>query len=336
MYWYKQNSSQETFGILIKEDYYLLASDSISLSIEKIDDSVNVLLQPNGFKYMKIDNRFLNVSYKWSGGAELREKVGDINTLDREKLFSNFSGVIMGYPYYKLSVVYGDEKDPIICDLIDIRRQYYLDSSDGMRFLSIEPDGSSKVVKEIKQEDIPITIRIGLIKYVGQICGDTLPYSMLHSPNILVEIAYQQKYNGNCHPPYDWSKKIDNVKRDTTINEIKLSIDFKGRIAILEDVETKSLRTYTIRSNSSLDPGDDIGEDFKKRMVWALAVIDEFYIIKLIIELQKVAKLSSPFLRNMNEVIVLIRFYNEISKSEFKKMFGIQLLEVVSEYSVRC
>ena len=337
MYWYKQNNGQETFGILIKEDYYLLASDSISLSIEKIDNSVNVLFQTDGFKYMKMDNRFLNVSYKWSGGAELRDKIGDIDTLDREKLLSNFSGVIMGYPYYKLSVVYGDEKDPIICDLIDIRRQYYEHPSNGMRLLSIEPDGSSEVVKEVKQEEMPITIRIGLTNYVGQICGDTLPYSMLHSPNILVEIAYQQKYNINSyHPPYDWSKGIDNVKRDSSFKEMELSIDFKGRIAFFKFVETLSSRTYTIRSNSSLDPGDDIGEDVKSRMIWALAIIDELYIIRLIIELQKFAKLSAlPYLRYLNEVVVRIEFYNEISKSEFKEMFGIQLLELVSEHSYR-
>jgi hypothetical protein len=114
MYWYKQNSSQETFGILIKEDYYLLASDSISLSIEKIDNSVNVLFQTDGFKYMKMDNRFLNVSYKWSGGAELRDKIGDIDTLDREKLLSNFSGVIMGIRLISTKYLSSDSSERLV------------------------------------------------------------------------------------------------------------------------------------------------------------------------------------------------------------------------------
>ena len=114
MYWYKQNNGQETFGILIKEDYYLLASDSISLSIEKIDNSVNVLFQTDGFKYMKMDNRFLNVSYKWSGGAELRDKIGDIDTLDREKLFSNFSGVIMGIRLISTKYLSSDSSERLV------------------------------------------------------------------------------------------------------------------------------------------------------------------------------------------------------------------------------
>lgn len=320
---------------LLSNNMYYLKAKSLLCTIEtqSIDEIKNtfVVIEPYEFKNIILDNNRLNVGWRTSGGREFLETKGILNKEECEELLEKFRGLIIGYPYFQLSVNISGGTEPFECDVIRIKGGFknqfpYCGYSEfSVDFISLQRNGTVGIVTSLKTSDIAKKFTVTKVPKVGQILSIK---NRFLCPSDLKDYINGVKTSYMGTPLYNWEEVKGNVTGDSFVSSLSMTINFDSKIGQLFFSENLYKRTYEIISHSSMDPGNDECTESTDRYIWGTFGFNEFSFINLIKEMSQshlVSSLSESY----------IKFKVPIKKSDFTKLTGIYLFESIIHSSYR-
>ncbi len=326
--------NSEEYELLSTNMYYLRAKSlNCTIKSQWTDEVENtfVVINPCEFKAMEVNNNKLTVEGRISDGRKFIETKGILNKDRIEKILTRFRGIIIGYPYFQLSVSISDNLEQFECDVIRIQGGFknqfpYIGYSDfSVDFISLRKNGIVEIAKSLKATDVEKKFRIIKMPKVGQILSTSNSFL---GPSDLKDYINGVKTSYMGTPSYEWKEVKGNVTEDSFISHLNMNVSLDSIIGRLYFFENIYERTYEIISHSSMDPGNDECTERTDRYIWTTFAFNELYFVDLIKKLSK-----SRLVSNLSES--LIEFKEPIRKSDFTKLTGLHLFESIIHSSSR-
>lgn len=330
-----QDEQRHTFFELISTDMYYIRAKELNCKIHSfvIDETerTSVKIIPFELESVELNNRKLSARGCISEGREYIEKRRNIPKEEVNGLFSEFRGVIFGYPYYQLVINLPDEKDTITCDIVRIKGGFqntlpwvgYAKFS--VDFLELEKNGEIRLIKSFSASDAGKKFSIRKSEKVGQIISPfpDFPWGISYlNPSDLVDFINGVRTSYMGSPSHPWTELKGNIITDSIINYLNIEISFKTRTITFYNRENLYEKTYEIISHSLMDPWNDECTENTDRYIWANISFNDNTLIELIKNLTKCGQVMSFDSKH-------VRFKNGIKKSEFEELTGIHLFESI-------
>lgn len=320
---------------LLSDNMYYLRAKSLLCTIESQlineDENIFVVIEPYEFETVKVNNNRLSVGWRINDGRKFIETKGILNKEETENLLTKFRGLIIGYPYFQLSVSILGKRDSFNCDVIRIKggckksHPFYGYEDFSVDFISLQRNGAVEIITSIKSSDVNKQFRIDKTPKIGQILS--IKNSILN-PSDLKDYINGVKTSYMGTPAYKWEEVKGNIIGDSYVSYLSMTISFDYKLGQLYFSENLYERTYEIISHSSMDPWNDECTDSTDRYVWATFAFNESYFIDLIrkiINWNLVSSLSES----------CIKFKEPIKKTDFTELTGIHLFESIIHTSTR-
>lgn len=338
-----KKSDSNVFELLSTNMYYI-SSNKLRCKIhsEKINDEEISFVSLLPWSYwdtksynIELNNSCLTRGCMIHGVREFIEKKETLNEEAKEKFLSHFRGIIIGYPYFSLSINSSDEIEEFTCDVIRIKGGFknpfpYVGYNDfSIDFLIFESDGKITKYKSFNKNDIDKSFEIRKVPKIGQVMAtsNVNQYSTgLLNPTDLADFIDGVKSSYMGRPPHKWNEIIGTIENDSEIPYLNIRIDFENHMFSLSYHENLFQRTYEIISHASMDPWNEERTDSRDRIIWATFSFDENELVHFIKKLSQ-----SEIVENITGNF--IKFKSPVKKSFFTKLTGIHLFETISESS---
>lgn len=334
------DDQQNLFELISTDMFYIRAQElNCKICSYVVDDAecTSVTIRPSKLESAELNNNRLTAGGRMHGAREFIEKKRNIPKEKVDEMFSQFRGVIFGYPFYNLVVNFQDDKETITCDIVRIKGGFKNPfpwigyAKFEVDFLVIDKKGDLQLIKSLNATNVGKTFSIRKTERSGQIIGRFPDFPWRHpylNPSDLVDFinGVHTSYMGAT--PHPWAEIKGNVLNDSTISYLNIVISFKSRTITFYADENLYKNTYEVISHSSMDPWNDEITESTDRYIWAIFSFNEKSLIDIIRNLSTSEQVKSFDNKH-------VRFEKGIKKSEFEELTGIHLFESIIETSSR-
>lgn len=298
-----------------KEYFWLYTTPNIAV-VKEPEFTINI--------YTK-DNLYNNISLEFYSTRNIKKldfcngKLLEYTEEEISSTISNFRGIISGYPKYKLHIEYYEPSTKLTeefeCDAIravgGVKENLpFTKNLPHLKFYKISPQGKVSVLKVL--DKWVNKIKVASKEHFGQIPGTFI--STL-SPSAFDEYIDKCKASYMGRPSHDWIEVYGNHSSYSDIQGLYIKINFEAQILSFQLTRNLYERTYTIHSNSSMDPGDDECTDSTDLFIWAHLHFNETSLLYLMNKLLKIGDINGNY----------ISFKSKVSTIEFEQITGIHL-----------